>query len=133
MTPVFLSLDDALAIHAHQIEHYGGSAGLRDVGLLQSALAMPAATFGDVYLHGSLHEMAAAYVFHLTQNHPFVDGNKRVGVAAGLIFLRLNGLEETCSEDDVIALGLRVADGKMSKAEIAVLLAKHSRKPPRRR
>jgi death-on-curing protein len=131
MTRVFLALDDVIAVHEHQIETYGGSLGLREIGLLQSALAMPCATFGGELLHGTVHEMAAAYVFHLTQNHPFVDGNKRVGVAAGLVFLRLNGFEETLEQDEVSELGLRVAGGKMTKAEIAVLLARKSRKARR--
>ncbi len=72
----FLTLEDALALHASRIARYGGSLGLRDLGLLESALAVPSATFGGQFLHGSLSEMAAAYLFHLVKNHPFVDGNK---------------------------------------------------------
>ena len=82
MKVVFLTLDEILALHADQIDRYGGSLGVRDVGLLESALAAPAATFGGRYLHGSLHEMAAAHLFHLVQDHPFVDGNKRIGLMA---------------------------------------------------
>ncbi|HYQ81440.1 MAG TPA: Fic family protein, partial [Anaeromyxobacteraceae bacterium] len=74
--PAFLTLDEVLALHADQIGRYGGSPGLRDLGLLESALAAPRATFGGEHLHGSLPEMAAAYLFHLVRNHPFVDGNK---------------------------------------------------------
>ncbi len=86
MTPVSLSLAEVLEIHRDQIERYGGHAGLRDLGLLQSALAMPAARFGGRYLHGDLLEMAAAYLFHIEQNHPFIDGNKRTGTVAAIVF-----------------------------------------------
>ena len=79
----YLSLDEAMAIHAHQIARYGGTPGIRDRTLLESALAMPKATFGAELLHPTLSEQAAAYVFHLVKNHPFLDGNKRVGLACG--------------------------------------------------
>lgn len=79
MEPVFLSLDEVLEIHEQQIERYGGSAGLRDAALLESAVATPQATFGGEFLHGSIPAMAAAYLFHLCQNHALIDGNKRVG------------------------------------------------------
>jgi death-on-curing protein len=82
MPPVFLNLAEVLEIHRDQIERYGGQPGIRDLDLLQSALAMPAAGFGDRYLHEDLLEMAAAYLFHIARNHPFVDGNKRTVAAA---------------------------------------------------
>ena len=85
--PLFFSLDQALLIHTDQIRPYGGSHGLRDLGLLSSALAMPRASFGGVYLHTSLAEMAAAYLFHIAPNHPFLDGNKRAALATVLAFL----------------------------------------------
>jgi death-on-curing protein len=72
--PVFLTLGEVIEIHHDQIERYGGDSGIRDLGLLQSAMAMPAAGFGGRYLHADLCEMAAAYLFHITQNYPFVDG-----------------------------------------------------------
>jgi death-on-curing protein len=127
---VFLTLDEVLALHADQIDQYGGSLGLRDVGLLESALAAPAATFGGRYLHGSLHEMAAAHLFHLVRDHPFVDGNKRIGLMVMLAFLGLNGLRLEAGEDDLTDLVLRTAEGQITKAEIAVFLQKHVR--PRR-
>ena len=130
MKVVFLTLDEVLALHADQIDQYGGSLGLRDVGLLESALAAPAATFGGRYLHGSLHEMAAAHLFHLVRDHPFVDGNKRIGLMVMLAFLGLNGLRLEAGEDDLTDLVLRTAEGQITKAEIAVFLQKHVR--PRR-
>lgn len=87
MEPVFVTLDEVFAIHRDQIERYGGAPGVRDQGLLLSALAQPAATFGEGFLHADLHEMAAAYLFHLIQNHPFVDGNKRVAAVAAAVLL----------------------------------------------
>lgn len=80
----FLDLDRALRMHRSLIEAYGGSDGLRDAGLLESALAMPQASFDGQYLHADLFEMAAAYLYHIVQNHPFVDGNKRTGAASRL-------------------------------------------------
>ena len=86
--PLFLSAGDVIEIHADQIQRYGGSLGIRDVGLLHSALGMPEAGFGDQYLHAGLFEMAAAYFYHIVQNHPFIDGNKRTGAMAAFVFLK---------------------------------------------
>jgi death-on-curing protein len=122
----FLALDEVLAIHAHQITRYGGALGLRDRGLLESALAMPAATFGGETLHPSLHEQAAAYLFHLVKNHPFIDGNKRVGLACGLTFLRLKELRIDATDDALVELVLGVAEGQLSKADVAVFLREHA-------
>jgi death-on-curing protein len=131
---LFLTLDEALAIHAHQVARYGGALGVRDQGLLESALAMPAATFAGEYLHPSLPEQAAAYLFHLVKNHPFVDGNKRVGLACSLVFLRLNGIRVRATDDDLVDVVMAVAEGRRSKADVAVFLRERS-KPvsPRRR
>jgi death-on-curing protein len=86
--PDFLTLDEVLGIHADQIRVYGGASGLRDLELLRSAIAMPETTFDGEYLHPSPFEMAAAYLFHLARNHPFVDGNKLVDKAEVSVFLR---------------------------------------------
>ncbi len=126
MTPVFLSLGEALEIHRDQIERYGGNPGIRDLSLLQSAPAMPATGFGGRYLHTDLFEMAAAYLFHITQNHPFIDGNKRIGVVASLVFLSLNGVEVEADEDEFEKTMLAVANGKLDKAAVAKFLRKNS-------
>jgi death-on-curing protein len=128
-TPVFLTLDEALALHGDQIERYGGSPGLRDLALLESAIAAPQATFGGEYLHTSMPEMAAAYLFHLVKNHPFVDGNKRVGLAAALAFLGLNGLWLEADPDALADLVIAVATGRADKAEVAVFLRAHLPSP----
>lgn len=120
--PLFLTLDEVLAIHADQIRRYGGSHGLRDLSLLGSALAMPQASFGGVYLHPSLAEMAAAYLFHLAQNHPFVDGNKRASLAAALAFIWLNDHRLEAGEDELTELVMGVAAGRAGKADAAVFI-----------
>jgi death-on-curing protein len=123
MTVRFLELDEVLALHAEQIELYGGSAGVRDLGLLESAVAAAQASFDGVYLHGTFAEMAAAYLFHLAQNHPFVDGNKRIAAAAMIMFVYLNDRELELSEDDLVELTVGVASGAVTKSALAVQLA----------
>lgn len=120
--PRFLEVDEVLDLHDETIARHGGSAGIRDRALLESAVAMPRATFGGDWLHDSYEGMAAAYLFHLCQNHPFVDGNKRTATAAALVFLRLNDYRLRLTNDDVVALTLRVAQGEVSKADIAGFL-----------
>lgn len=88
--PVFLDIDRVIRTHRSLIEAYGGVDGVRDAGLLHSALAMPQASFGGQYLHADLFEMAAAYLYHIAQNHPFLDGNKRTGAASAIIVLAMN-------------------------------------------
>jgi len=119
----FLGLDEVIALHADQIDRYGGSAGVRDLGLLESAVASPEASYGGDYLHGTLPEMAAAYLFHLAQNHAFVDGNKRVAAATMIMFVYLNERDFACDENELVELTMGVASGKTTKAEVAVFLA----------
>jgi death-on-curing protein len=118
----FLSLEEVLAIHADQVRRYGGGLGVRDLGLLKSAMAMPQASFSGQYLHPTLHEMAAAYLFHLTQNHPFLDGNKRIGLAAAIAFLGLNDTWLESDPAELLEMVLSVARGEIGKPEIAVFL-----------
>ena len=127
MTVVFLALDEVLALHADQIKRYGGRPGIRDITLLKSALAVPSATFGGGFLHARLHEMAAAYLFHLVRNHPFVDGNKRVGLMGMLVFLGLNSLRLHADPRTLTDLVVGVAEGRISKAEVAVFVQGHAR------
>jgi death-on-curing protein len=124
--PLFLTLDEVLEIHEQQIELYGGSRGLRDSGGLQSAVAMPQATFGGEYLHCDLFAMAAAYLFHLTQNHPFIDGNKRVGANSAIAFLHMNGVEPTFTQEALVEIVLGVAEGRVFKEELAVFFSEHA-------
>lgn len=123
---LFLTLDEVLAIHADQIERYGGAHGIRDRGGLESALAMPEAGFGDELMHPSLFEQAAAYLFHLGKNHAFIDGNKRVALASCLAFLGINGVEIDATEDEIVDLVVGVATSAISKAELALFLKAHA-------
>jgi death-on-curing protein len=118
MEPVFLSLDEVLEMHEQQIERYGGSHGLRDVAGLESAVATPQATFGGEFLHASVPAMAAAYLFHLCQNHAFIDGNKRVGANAAVTFLLMNDWEPFFSQEELVEVVLSVASGDLGKAQL---------------
>lgn len=114
--PRFLTLVEVLAILQDQVTRYGGEFGIRDLGLLSSAIAVPQASFGGHVLHSDLFEIAAAYAFHIYQNHPFLDGNKRVGLASALVFLDLNGVIMSDPEDKLYPLMMRVAKGEATKA-----------------
>jgi len=115
----FLEPQDVLTLHTDQVDLYGGEHGVRDYGLLESAVARPRATFGGEFLHADIFEMTVAYMFHIVQNHPFVDGNKRAGLVAALVFLDLNGIEIDAPKGSLHDLTLRVATGQAGKGEIA--------------
>lgn len=127
MEPEFLTLGDVIEIHADQIERYGGDLGVRDRALLESAVAMPMAGFGGQYFHTDIFEMAAAYLFHIVRNHPFVDGNKRAGAVVAIVFLDLNGEDLDCSQDELEEFVLAVARGEKDKPEIAGFLRQFCR------
>ena len=127
MEPVFLSLSEVLEIHQDQVVRYGGGAGIRDMELLKSALGMPSATYGGRFLHTDIYEMAAAYLFHLVKNHPFIDGNKRVGAVTTLVFLYLNGFDFDAPEDDFSEMVLAVARGDLDKADVVVFIRRFTR------
>ena len=117
--PRFLTLSEFLLILQNQIKLYGGIFGIRYMSLLSSALAMTEAMFSGQYLHNDLFEQAAAYAFHICQNHPFIDGNKRVALASALVFLDLNGIEIIDTDEILYQLMMNVACGKADKKEIA--------------
>ncbi|MCQ2352462.1 MAG: type II toxin-antitoxin system death-on-curing family toxin [Victivallaceae bacterium] len=127
---LFLTFAEIIEIHGYQIGHFGGSEGLRDIELLKSAIGMPSATFGGEYLHTTIAEMAAAYLYHLVENHPFVDGNKRVGAMAALIFLDLNGYDFDAPDAEFTDMVMKIASGKMLKAEITLFLRQHTHSRP---
>lgn len=122
MKVLFLTLGEVLSIHEEQIRLFGGPSGLRDAGLLLSAMGNVEATFGGHFLHESLFEMAAAYLYGICRNHPFLDGNKRTAVAAALIFLDLNRIDLDADEEEFYRLVIGVAEGRVSKASVAVFL-----------
>ena len=132
MKPRFLTLEDVLFLHDDRIARYGGTLGIRDVGLLQSALGMPSATFSGALLHEGMPHMAAAYLFHIAKNHSFLDGNKRTALAAAIAFLGVNGRSLDADPDALIETVLGVAAGTISKSALAVFFEEHARQTRRR-
>lgn len=127
MSILFLTVDEVERLHTLQVTAHGGSAGIRDVGLLQSALSMSSAGFGGQFLHEFPHEMAAAYLFHIAANHPFFDGNKRTALAAALLFLTINGLRLGAGKDATYALTLGVAAGEIDKPAVVTFFREYVR------
>ncbi len=117
-------------IHQDVIRRYGGESGIRDKHLLASALAQPKMTVGGKFVHKSIQDKAAAYGFHVCRNHPFVDGNKRVAFVLMTIFLEFNGWGLTATEEDAYSAMMSLADGKMSKPQLASWLKEHTAKRP---
>lgn len=120
----FLPVNLVREVHAEAIARFGGSDGLRDGALLESAVAAPQATFAGQSVYGSVEEIAAAYLFYLCRNHPFVDGNKSVALGSCLLFLRLNGLEPAPDSPDWEALVLDVAGSRLDRDQTTARLKK---------
>jgi death on curing protein len=112
--PLFLTVEDVLELHAQQLDLYGGSPGVRDSGALASAVGTPSSTFDGRFLHDNLFHMAAAYAFHIAENQPFVDGNKRAALHSALVFLDINGWAVSDPDlklyDAMIAISARTLD-----------------------
>jgi death-on-curing protein len=106
-----------LRIHQNTLEHEGGIAGIRDMGLLESAVATPRQELFGIVLHPDLASKAAAYLYHISRNHPFLDGNKRAAALAALVFLHANGAQRLPEPDDLEQATLAIAAGQMSKAD----------------
>jgi death-on-curing protein len=121
---IFLSVDDVLLLHTDTINIDGGSHGVRDHGLLDAAVAMPRQQFGGEYLHEDLPAMAAAYMFHIAQNHPFIDGNKRAAVLSSLAFLTVNEVEALPDPKALESITLQVAAGELGKDALTQWLRK---------
>ena len=119
MEPVFLELGEILLIHKDQLERYGGSSGIRDIGILQSATSLPRAGIADRYLHEDVFEMSAAYLYYIVRDHPFVDGNKRTGVVVAMVFLAMNDIEISVDEDKLEVIVRSVAEENTTKADVA--------------
>lgn len=126
LEPVFLSIENVLTIHARMIKEFGGMPGVADRGLLENAVAMPAAGFAGKYVHKNLSAMAAAYLFHLCKSHPFFAGNKRVAVVAAEIFLNVNGKRPNVDNEELKQLCLGVAGGETSKDETVAFFKKYA-------
>lgn len=120
-----LSMEQALLIHGYLIEVSGGMEGLRDQAALESALNSPFQTFGGEDLYPGKERKAAALCFGLIQNHPFIDGNKRIGVHLCDVFLEVNGIKLEYTDDDLVQLGLSVADGSWKTPDILAWIVRH--------
>jgi death-on-curing protein len=120
VTVEYLSVGQVRALHAQQLERYGGGSALRDRGALESALARPAATFGGEDLYPDIADKAAALMHSLALNHPFVDGNKRVAAFASIVFIESNGHEFLATPDELVEMTLAVAEGKMAVEALAI-------------
>ena len=120
----FLTLAEVVAIHSDQIGRYGGEAGIRDMGLLESAIAQPQVSFSGEWLHSDIWSMAAAYAFHISQNHPFFDGNKRTALASALVFLRMHGIRIRDPKSTLIDVMYQVAKGEIDKVKLAAFFKK---------
>lgn len=124
--PLFLSRAKIMELHSLSLQMHGGLDGLREPGLLDSALMQPEATF--FYGHGDLAAIAAAYAFHIAQNQPFIDGNKRTGMAAALTFLEGNGVDISLYDGaDLYDAMIGIAEKRFDKAALATLFRRHLR------
>ena len=123
----FIPDEIVLLVHADLIRRYGGQTGIRDRGLLSSALVQPQMTGGGKFLHKTIFDKAAAYGFHVCRNHPFVDGNKRVAFVLMDIFLRRNGYELAAYEDEAYVIMMALADGRLTKLQLTAWLKEKSK------
>jgi death on curing protein len=121
----YLTRDEVVDLHRWALQAYGGADGLRDEGLLESAIHAPQGSFGGIEFYPNVYEKAAALGYSLTKNHAFVDGNKRVGFASMATFLRLNGYEIRCQEDEGVDIMLRLAAGSCGREELVQWLESH--------
>ena len=124
--PIWIREVEALAFHAQQIALFGGSDGVRDRGLLDSALARPKNLFAYAERVLTIADLAAAYAVGISSNHPFVDGNKRTAMEVAFVFLEFNGFPVTASQEEACLTFLRLAAGEMTEAELALWLAEHT-------
>ena len=132
--PIWIRDFEALALHAQQIQLFGGSDGVRDPDLLASALARPQNRFAYANPPATMAELAAAYAFGLSSNHPFIDGNKRTAMHVSFVFLEFNGSAVTASQQDAYLIFMRLAAGELTEAELAQWFEASTRmsKPGRR-
>jgi len=125
--PVWIRTLEALTFHAQQISLFGGSDGVRDRGLLESALARPKNLFGYADRMLTMADLAAAYAVGISSNHPFVDGNKRTAMQVAFVFLEFNGFHIVATQEEACLTFLKLAAGEMTEAELALWFAEHTR------
>ena len=122
---IFFEYEQVIKLHSSLIAKTGGIDGIRDEKLLDSALQMPFQTFGGNNLYPDVLDKASQLCYSLIENHPFVDGNKRIGVHLALLFLKLNNIEVNYSQQELVDFGLDIASGKMSKNDIKGWIIEH--------
>jgi death on curing protein len=113
-----LSYETVIAMHSELIAQSGGLDGIRDNNMLDASINSPFHTFDEQYLYPTIQAMAAHLAFSLIKNHPFLDGNKRIGILSMLVFMDINGLPIDCTNDELVTLGLGLADSTISEAEL---------------
>jgi death-on-curing protein len=121
-----LSAETVIALHSELINQTGGLDGVRDAHLFDASINSPFHTFDGQYLYPSIQAMAAHLAFSIIKNHPFLDGNKRTGILSMLVFLEINGISITCSDDELIKLGLGLADSSIDESELMDWIISHS-------
>lgn len=122
----FLSVHQVLAIHDRVVKRFGGSHGIRDLGLVESAVARPQAGFGGKYLYKNIYDMAAALLQSLLKNHPFVDGNKRTALTSAGIFLKINGYKLNNTHEEEVEFAVKVDNQNLTLDQISKWLKEHS-------
>ena len=121
-----LSKEQVIKIHSMLIDQTGGSDGIRDEGLLESALNAPFQTFDGEYIYKTIKAKAAKLGYFLVKNHPFIDGNKRIGILVMITFLEINGIEIICTDEELITLGLGLAEGLIDDKDLLNWIIDHS-------
>lgn len=121
-----ISKAQVIKIHSMLIDQTGGTDGIRDEGLLESALNAPFQTFDGEYIYKTIKSKAAKLGYFLIKNHPFIDGNKRIGILVMMTFLEINGIEIDCTDEELIILGLGLADGTINDIELLNWIINHS-------
>lgn len=125
---IYLTLEQILIIHQDQIERYGGTHGLRDLALLESAIFRPQSSFSSKELYKTIFDKTAALMHSLILNHPFIDGNKRTGIVSALVFLELNGFRLEVGTKELIKTALKIESKKLNLENVAKWLESNSKK-----
>lgn len=123
---IFLATEQVLFIHVRAVKRFGGSQGIRDLGLVESAVARPQATFGGEYLYKTIFDKAAALLQSLLKNHPFIDGNKRTALSSSAVFLKKNGYKLINQHKEEVEFAIRVDNGNLPVEQISEWLKKNS-------
>ena len=121
-----IRVDEIISLHKKLISQSGGLDGIRDVNLLDLSVNSPYHTFGGQYLYPTIQAMAAHIAFSLIKNHPFFDGNKRIGILAMMVFLKINDLPLACTDNELETLGWSLADGSIDEIELIEWIVSHS-------